>query len=75
MEQSTWVGSAGSAAYDFRSDVVITPTASMLAAITSCTLQDDVWQEDNTTNDLEAHCAALTGKESAVFVLFGTMGN
>jgi threonine aldolase len=47
----------------------------MLAAITTCTLQDDIWREDTTTNDLEAHCAALTGKESAVFVLSGTMGN
>lgn len=47
----------------------------MLAAIGSCSLQDDVFQEDATTNDLEAHCAALTGKESGLFVLSGTMGN
>lgn len=47
----------------------------MLAAIQNCTLLDDVWQEDSTTNDLESHCASLTGKEAAVFVLSGTMGN
>lgn len=47
----------------------------MFAAIQSCTLLDDVWQEDSTTNELEAHCAALTGKEAAVFVLSGTMGS
>lgn len=52
-----------------------TPTASMLAAIQSCTLLDDVVQEDTTTTDLESHCAALTGKEAGLFVLSGTMGN
>ncbi|KAI0490282.1 pyridoxal phosphate-dependent transferase [Xylaria cf. heliscus] len=71
----TWLGSAGSAAYDLRSDTMTTPTAAMLAAIGSCSLQDDVFQEDDTTNDLEAYCAALTGKEAGLFVLSGTMGN
>lgn len=52
-----------------------TPTASMLGAIQSCTLLDDVFQEDLTTIDLESHCAALTGKEAGLFVLSGTMGN
>ena len=47
----------------------------MLAAIQSTTLLDDVYEEDLTTNDLEAHCAALTGKEAGLFVLSGTMGN
>lgn len=47
----------------------------MLAAIASCTLQDDVFSEDASTHALEAHCAALTGKEAALFVLSGTMGN
>ena len=52
-----------------------TPTASMLAAVKSCSLLDDVFQEDKTTADLEAHVAALTGKEAGLFVLSGTMGN
>ncbi|KAI0546895.1 pyridoxal phosphate-dependent transferase [Xylaria curta] len=75
IENKTWLGSTGSAAYDLRSDTMTTPTAAMLAAIGSCSLQDDVMQEDDTTNDLEAYCAALTGKESGLFVLSGTMGN
>jgi len=56
-------------------DTMTTPTAHMLAAIQSCSLLDDVFQEDPTTLDLEAHCAALTGKEAGLFVLSGTMGN
>lgn len=47
----------------------------MLAAIQSCTLLDDVLQEDPTTLELEAHVASLTGKEAALFVTSGTMGN
>ncbi|KAK4180155.1 pyridoxal phosphate-dependent transferase [Triangularia setosa] len=74
-KHDAWVGSAGAAGYDLRSDVMTTPTASMLAAIQNCTLLDDVFQEDPTTMDLEAHCAALTGKEAGLFVLSGTMGN
>lgn len=52
-----------------------TPTPAMLAAIASCSLLDDVMEEDPTTTELEAHCAALTGKEAGLFVLSGTMGN
>ena len=52
-----------------------TPTPSMLAAIQSTTLLDDVFEEDPTTIELEAHCAALAGKEAGLFVLSGTMGN
>jgi len=52
-----------------------TPTASMLAAIQACSLLDDVFQEDITTQDLEAHCATLCGKQDGLFVLSGTMGN
>ncbi len=56
-------------------DTMTTPTASMLAAIQSCTLLDDVFNEDPTTTDLEALCAALCGMEAGLFVLSGTMGN
>lgn len=52
-----------------------TPTPSMLAAIQSCTLLDDVFREDATTAGLESHVARLTGKEAGLFVLSGTMGN
>ncbi|KAK3329057.1 pyridoxal phosphate-dependent transferase [Apodospora peruviana] len=74
-KHNAWVGSAGAAGYDLRSDTMTTPTASMLAAIQSCSLLDDVFAEDPTTIDLESHCAALAGKEAGLFVLSGTMGN
>ena len=51
------------------------PTPSMLAAIQTCTLKDDVFREDSTTNDLEVHIAKMAGKEDGLFVLSGTMGN
>lgn len=47
----------------------------MLAAIQNTTLLDDVFMEDPTTISLESHMATLTGHESALFVLSGTMGN
>ncbi|TVY29750.1 Aldolase [Lachnellula hyalina] len=73
-KQNAW-SAPGPAAFDFRSDVVTSPTASMLAAITNTTLLDDVFVEDPTTNDLEAHLASRTEHEAALFVLSGTMGN
>ncbi|KAI1328261.1 pyridoxal phosphate-dependent transferase [Xylariaceae sp. FL0255] len=71
----TWLGHQGAAAFDLRSDTQTTPTPAMLHAIQTTTLLDDVFAEDTTTNDLEAHVAALTGKEAGLFVLSGTMGN
>ncbi|KAK5174482.1 uncharacterized protein LTR77_001562 [Saxophila tyrrhenica] len=65
----------GPAAFDFRSDVTTTPTSRMLSAIASTTLLDDVFQMDPTTNNLESFIATLTGKENALLVLSGTMGN
>ena len=56
-------------------DTVTSPTASMLLATQNCTLQDDVFQEDPTTNSLEACIAEMTGKEAGLFVISGTMGN
>lgn len=67
--------SPGPAQFDFRSDVVTTPTASMLNAIAQTTLLDDVFLEDPTTMQLESFIADLTGKEAALLVLSGTMGN
>ena len=72
--QNNWSG-PGPAAFDFRSDVVTTPTTNMLAAIQDTTLLDDVFAEDPTTNDLEEFISELTGKEAALLVLSGTMGN
>ncbi|KAI2609734.1 threonine aldolase [Hypoxylon fragiforme] len=72
---NSWLGHRGAAAFDFRSDTMTTPTQDMLSAIQNTTLLDDVFKEDPTTMDLEAHVASLTGKEAALFVLSGTMGN
>ncbi|KAL4980825.1 aromatic amino acid beta-eliminating lyase/threonine aldolase [Aspergillus desertorum] len=65
----------GPAAFDFRSDTVTRPTATMLSAIASTTLMDDDFREDPTTLNLEARVAQLTGKEAGLFVASGTMGN
>lgn len=65
----------GPAAYDFRSDTITTPTASMLTAIENTTLFDDVFLEDPTTNSLESSIADLTSHEAALLVLSGTMGD
>jgi threonine aldolase len=65
----------GSAAYDFRSDTVTTPSAPMLTAIENTTLFDDVFLEDPTTTSLETSMAALSSHEAALLVLSGTMGN
>lgn len=47
----------------------------MLNAIQQCTLLDDVFREDPTTNALESFMADLTGFPAALLVLSGTMGN
>ncbi|TRX98200.1 hypothetical protein FHL15_000845 [Xylaria flabelliformis] len=72
---SSWLGHQGAAAFDLRSDTMTTPTLAMLNAIQTTTLLDDVFEEDPTTIELEAHVAALAGKEAGLFVLSGTMGN
>ncbi|KAI4123629.1 MAG: hypothetical protein LQ347_006077, partial [Umbilicaria vellea] len=63
----------GPAEFDFRSDVVTTPTSSMLSAIQRTTLLDDVFAEDPTTTSLESFIADLTGHEAGLLVLSGTM--
>lgn len=47
----------------------------MLSAIAATTLADDVFQEDPTTNNFESFMCDLTGKDGALFVMSGTMGN
>ena len=60
---------------DFRSDTVTLPTSKMLNAIKNANLGDDVFQEDPTINKLEKKAAELVGKEAALLVPSGTMGN
>lgn len=61
--------------WDFRSDTVTLPTAAMYEAIAKAPVGDDVYQDDPSVNRLEARAAELTGKEAALFVPSGTMGN
>ncbi len=60
---------------DFRSDTVTRPTAEMIEAMASAPVGDDVYREDPTVNLLEEESAAAVGKEAALFVPSGTMGN
>ena len=60
---------------DFRSDTVTRPTPRMLEAMSAAPLGDDVYSDDPTVNALEEESAAVTGKQAAVFVPTGTMGN
>lgn len=60
---------------DLRSDTVTKPTAAMRQAMAEAEVGDDVYGEDPTINQLEAMTAELLGKEAALFVSSGTMGN
>lgn len=60
---------------DVRSDTVTHPTAAMRAAMAEAPVGDDVFGDDPTILALEARAAALLGKEAALFVPSGTMGN
>jgi threonine aldolase len=60
---------------DLRSDTVTKPTAAMRAAMASAEVGDDVYGEDPTVNALEERAAAIFGKEAAIFVPTGSMGN
>ncbi len=60
---------------DLRSDTVTKPTPAMWAAMAKAEVGDDVYGEDPTVNKLEAMAAERMGKEAAVFVVSGTMGN
>lgn len=60
---------------DLRSDTVTMPTPQMREAMAKATLGDDVFGDDPTTNFLQEVAAARMGKEAAMFVPSGTMGN
>ncbi|MGA7858599.1 MAG: beta-eliminating lyase-related protein, partial [Terracidiphilus sp.] len=60
---------------DLRSDTVTRPTPEMRAAMAVAEVGDDVYGEDPTVNLLERRAAEIFGREAAVFVPTGTMGN
>jgi len=60
---------------DFRSDTVTRPTPAMRRAMAEAEVGDDVYGEDPTVNRLQERAAEAFGKEAALFVPTGSMGN
>jgi len=60
---------------DLRSDTVTLPTEEMRRAMAEAEVGDDVYGEDPTIQQLERLAAETMGKEAALFVPSGTMGN
>ena len=60
---------------DLRSDTVTQPTPEMREAMAEAEVGDDVYRDDPTVNRLEELAAVMLGKEDALFVPSGTMGN
>jgi threonine aldolase len=67
MPNQSWI--------DLRSDTVTKPNEKMRAAMAAAEVGDDVYGEDPTVNLLEQEAAEVFGKEAALFVPTGTMGN
>ncbi len=60
---------------DLRSDTVTHPTPAMREVMARAEVGDDVYGEDPTVNRLEELAAEMLGKDAALFVSSGTMGN
>ena len=60
---------------DLRSDTVTKPSEAMRKAMFEAEVGDDVYKEDPTVNELEKYAAELLGKEDALYVPSGVMGN
>ncbi len=79
VDPDTFEARVGKAAHgpaiDLRSDTVTQPTPAMREAMARAEVGDDVYGEDPTINRLEELAAGLVGKEAALFVPTGTMGN
>lgn len=61
--------------YDLRSDTITKPTEEMRKAMYQAEVGDDVYREDPTTTKLEELAAHISGKQKALFVSSGSMGN
>jgi threonine aldolase len=66
---------ADASVVDLRSDTVTRPTPAMRRAMAEAEVGDDVYLEDPTVNALERRAAEIFGKEAALFVPTGCMGN
>ena len=60
---------------DLRSDTVTRPSSEMRRAMYEAEVGDDVYKEDPTVNELQSFAAETLGKESALFVPSGVIGN
>jgi len=60
---------------DVRSDTVTRPTSQMRSAMAEAPVGDDVYGDDPTVNRMQEIAARILGKEAALFVASGTMGN
>lgn len=60
---------------DLKSDTVTRPSQGMRKAMAEAEVGDDVYHEDPTVHRLEEKGASLTGKEAALYLTSGTMGN
>lgn len=60
---------------DLRSDTVTMPSDEMREVMSKALVGDDVYGEDPTVNELQDFTAELLGKEAAIFLPSGTMGN
>lgn len=60
---------------DLRSDTVTKPSPAMRQAMANAEVGDDVFGEDPTVAELQEKVASLLGKEKALFVPSGVMGN
>ena len=60
---------------DLRSDTITKPSPEMRKAMYEAEVGDDVFKEDPTVNRLEEYAAELLGKEAALYVSSGVMGN
>jgi threonine aldolase len=69
------VGKIPAGVVDLRSDTVTRPTAEMRQAMAEAEVGDDVYGEDPTVNRLERRASEIFGKEAALFVPTGCMGN
>jgi threonine aldolase len=71
MDESTAI----STLIDLRSDTVTKPSLAMRQAMAAADVGDDVFLEDPTVNRLQERAAEIFGREAALFVPSGTMGN
>jgi len=60
---------------DLRSDTLTKPSEGMRKAMYEAEVGDDVFKEDPTVNKLEEYTAELLGKDAALYVPSGMMGN